>query len=1279
LITFIALWLNQSKIYTNKKQKNMKRFYTLLIFILYLINYISAQSIENLGSPFIRNFTPIEYKGNNQNWCVLQDDRGIIYFGNTNGVLEYDGKSWKLISTTTSSIVRTLAKDNNSNIFVGGNGDFGCLTADSLGVTCYKSLVNKLPEANKDFTDIRKLVCTSHGAYFFTKNNIFQYINDTINIIPFTAAPLFVFNINDIIFAIASEGGIYSIYDGKLTVLPGTFSITENSGRILIVEYDNENIMIITENNGIFIYNIGNFYNKETQNYNFENLDSKQSFYVLDNELNNYFLTNKIYCGIQLDQQNFAVGTVYGGLVIFDNKGKLIQIINKNRGLLDEAVIDVFLDRDNNLWLAQLQGIAYVDYNNPITKFQDFEGIEGSVSAIIKYKNLIFAATSLGLFYLPTHNLSINDDKLTFKIVPGTLDRIWELLEVDNYLIASSSTSLKKIKDTTLNDAYELKNCYTIYKSPLFENKLFIGLSEGFASLDYSLKNNKLEFSNLHNFEEIKSPIREIITFDNNIWLTSSYDGVFRINFPTKTFDNYEITHFDTLSGLPKMSYNYVLNYNNIFLLGTDRGTLNFNGKNFEIVNVLNCPDLDTLGIANVIVNNEKTWVLTASSQIGYLEKKDSIFVLNRVGLVKIMGYSVYNMYFDDKNILWLSTNEGVFRYDTNKELKLDKPYKTLLRKIIIGKDSVIFNGTFTIKKGNFVEFTDKQPQNKIPVLDYKTNSILFDFCSTFYETSENNLYSFYLAGFENEWNQWTSQTSKEYTFLTEGKYTFHLKSINIYGNESEITIYSFSVEPPWYRTIIAYIIYFVALTGFIFLIVYLNTRRLKTANLKLEKIIEERTSEIRHKNQTLEQQKEEILAQAEQLEVTNKELEKLSIVASETDNAVLIMDSAGTFEWGNEGFTRLYGYTFDEFVTNFGKNILTASTNRDVIEAVEKCIKAKKTEIYESEFKTKTGQILWLQTTLTPILNKNDEVVKLIAIESDIRKLKEYESEILQKNEEINTQKEELEIKNQLLEQHNENIKASIRYAKTIQNAILPFQENINKLFENFILYLPKDIVSGDFYWFSHYCKTKTQNATTFFAVVDCTGHGVPGAFMSMIGSRLLNEVVNEKKIFNTDKILAALQRGIEKALRQDQTENNDGMDVCLCKIEDIEDEKYNISFTGAKRSLYYFEKSKNEVHELKADRISIGGTKYTIEKEFTVQNKILAKNDILYFSTDGYIDQNNRDRKRFGSKEFVENLTKISNYKMEEQCKLLSEFLYKWMDGAEQRDDITVIGLKL
>lgn len=251
------------------------------------------------------------------------------------------------------------------------------------------------------------------------------------------------------------------------------------------------------------------------------------------------------------------------------------------------------------------------------------------------------------------------------------------------------------------------------------------------------------------------------------------------------------------------------------------------------------------------------------------------------------------------------------------------------------------------------------------------------------------------------------------------------------------------------------------------------------------------------------------------------------------------------------------------------------------------------------------------------------------------------------------------------------ENLLSSIRYAQRIQEAILPLNSKMNEaLKEHFIIFKPKDNVSGDFYWLS-----KIQEKTVI-AVVDCTGHGVPGAFMSMIGNTLLNHIVNERLIFDPAEILVNLHKGVRTALKQERNEldTTDGMDVCLCVINSKEK---TLSFSGAKRPLYLVENG--EFAEIKGDRKSIGGIQKEVHRKFTTHKKIIESDLVLYLTTDGFGDQSNPEGKKFGTKRLKAFLQEISNNKIKTQKELVLSELASHQLEEEQRDDITVLGIRL
>ena len=413
-------------------------------------------------------------------------------------------------------------------------------------------------------------------------------------------------------------------------------------------------------------------------------------------------------------------------------------------------------------------------------------------------------------------------------------------------------------------------------------------------------------------------------------------------------------------------------------------------------------------------------------------------------------------------------------------------------------------------------------------------------------------------------------------------------------------------------------------------------------------------------------------------LEAQNAELEKLSIVASRTQNAIMIMDPEGNFEWINEGFTRLFGYTLNSLML-ISKNIISFNAAEEIKDKIRYCIDSKTSITYENLLPKADGESVWVQTTLTPILDANGEISKLVAIDSNINKIKEVERSILQKNEEILAQKDVLESQKNEIQLHNTRMHSSLQYAYTIQQAILPSKDEMERYFDVFSIFRPKDIVSGDFYWFTP-LPANWGEERCMVAMIDCTGHGVPGAFMSLIGNRLLNAIVLENKIYAPNIILEHLNAGVKEALKQASNDNTDGMDISICLIEKKIDKNYELTYAGAKQSIYYIQKEvSSEIRTIKGDRILIGGNRL-IEKEvhFTNHKLVFHSGDQLYLSTDGIIDQNAPDRKRFGTQQFLETLEYCAEKTMPAQLHFLETTLAEHQEDEEQRDDISVLALR-
>lgn len=300
-------------------------------------------------------------------------------------------------------------------------------------------------------------------------------------------------------------------------------------------------------------------------------------------------------------------------------------------------------------------------------------------------------------------------------------------------------------------------------------------------------------------------------------------------------------------------------------------------------------------------------------------------------------------------------------------------------------------------------------------------------------------------------------------------------------------------------------------------------------------------------------------------------------------------------------------------------------------------------------------------------------------------QKVRERTAEIQQQKEEIEAQRDTLAEQRNMLADINEHLQKayneielqkkhitdSIYYARRIQNAILPPNEYVKELIpDSFIFYKPKDIVSGDFYWIIH------KEDKIMFAAVDCTGHGVPGAFMSIVGNNQLNYAVNVRGARKSSNILDALNRGVTDTLRQQRAKSSvrDGMDIALCVYDP---KKKKLQFAGAYRPLYLIRNK--ELFQYKGDKFPIGA--YVDEELQTFENNEIdvKKGDVIYIFSDGYPDQfGGEDGGKFLIKHFRNYLFEIHDKPMDEQKQLLDKKLLEWRGKLEQVDDILIIGVK-
>lgn len=278
-----------------------------------------------------------------------------------------------------------------------------------------------------------------------------------------------------------------------------------------------------------------------------------------------------------------------------------------------------------------------------------------------------------------------------------------------------------------------------------------------------------------------------------------------------------------------------------------------------------------------------------------------------------------------------------------------------------------------------------------------------------------------------------------------------------------------------------------------------------------------------------------------------------------------------------------------------------------------------------------------------------------------------------------VNGFKFEHENYEKVIEKKNENITDSLKYAQRIQKAILGSEEEILCNFrEGFIFFQPKDIVSGDFFWFSQVFFNRVEKSSRRILIAaDCTGHGVPGAFMTVMGNALLDEIVNERSITDPHLILHELDKKIVATLQKQNFNQNDGMDMVVLVVEEKDNHTKFIHWAGAKNPLYYVREGK--LHEIKGDKFPIGGNQLKANKAFNTHTFSLQDDDIFYLFTDGFQDQfGGQENKKYMVKRFRNFLLDISKLPMNEQRERLAQEFTAWKGNREQTDDVLVMGIK-
>ena len=837
------------------------KFEKTLFLILTLVCSFSLSFAQENRTSFVRNYGYKDYHANEQNWDVIEGNNGIIYLANNDGVMEYDGVSWRLIELPNMSVVRSLAKDSRGTIYVGGDNEFGYLSANSKGKIVYVSLLNKTPKTSGLFNDIWKIKVLDDKVYFFSANYIFKLENNHVNLIETEDNIYGIFSYNHEIYYQAKKEGLKKIQSDTVVNIPfGDFF----KDIWIFIKTKDHKIVGLDKNNKFYTIDLS--IKKVSSAADFIHQSHLEiSKQLKDLEINNFTV---------FDDGSFGFAT-YSGFYQLSENGKLIQKLNSKSGLLGDIIWNLYKDSSGILWLCTDNSLSRVGVNSKLCYWSIINGVSSCPLDILRINNTLFIASFSGLQYL-TNNQVIKSNLISNKCINFLNFKNPEKPFLSKWLIITINEGVIEINKNKKSNLFNI-NAWMMLQSKSKPSIVYVGANDGLYIIEF--KNSK--WHSLGKVSGIDAKIQSFFEDDNGtIWLGSFLNGIFKLE-PTKNdLTSYKITQYGLKDNLPSLKNNVIFNLNGKLFFGTSKGLFRFYEKQNRFV-----PD-SLFGIAycdgSRSINSlradsvNRVWIKGEKKGKSFFSvatpNSETTYTVTNVPFEVMNDADVNLLYVEPDSTIWFGSPEGLYKFK-GEIPKGPKSYPCYIRKVLLKKDSVIYYGNKSYTYSNF-------EQTK-PSIDYNLNLLSFQFASPFFVSEDLTQYQTWLEGFEKEWSEWSNDTKIDFINLKEGFYKFHVRSKNVYGTISNEDVYQFTILPPWQRTWLAYTLFGIIVMFFVWLVIRINLARMKRQNELLKQTVKERTDNISNKKEKLQIQAKELKASNDKLNILNSTKDKFFTIIS--------------------------------------------------------------------------------------------------------------------------------------------------------------------------------------------------------------------------------------------------------------------------------------------------------------------------------------------------------------------------------------------------------------
>ena len=795
----------------------------LFLIFVFFVQIFRATPIP--FSPIVRNYTVSDYGAGAQNWAVSQDERGVMYFGNNKGLLEFDGNSWTLHELPTKGVVRSIYIDTDGKIFVGSYEEFGYFDLTPNGELVYHSLKNLVEDYTFHNDEFWTILRFEDKIVFQSFNSLFFYDGHSVKGGRMGKLPLNIFQIRDTCYSQLINSGLAILKDNKLQEFVSRDKLIGNDV-IAGFPYGEDAMLLFMRNNGVFLHKNDNSISKWT-------IDCEK-------ELERYTI-NRV---IQTKDSCYIVGTISNGIYAFNKNGHLLWKINTDRGMSNNTVLGLCCDTDNNIWAVLDDGIAYIQSNSLVYYYEPVHRKIGMVYDILVKDKEAYIASNQGLYYL-------NGDMP--ELVSGLEEQTWFVEEYEDQVFCGHNKGTFSLSENKAMLVSNAKGAMCMAEIELRNRKYLLGGTYSHLSLYQQNLSGKWNFwHQLRNFSHMASHIE--VDHQNNVWVEHWQKGLYRLRL-NDNLDAVENVKAYMALGEVRDSHFTLFKINGRVVFSNGNYFYTYEDMNDTIVPYVSMNEqLSELKNIHYVAPIKGNLYWFVNSEMAYLVSCEmNVFqILHRIPF-SLFGKALMEeratvAYDVRRDCSYLCLNNAVARINGDSSMLY---VDTVPKKLWISHMSA-----FGEVKGEKTVF----PIQAGNELDPRLHSVKFSLSYPAYN-NYNYKVRYKLEGFSKRWTDEGNALTTQYFRLPSGEYTFKAEVYDESGVLAAVEL-PFRILTPWYSTELAIVIYIFIGLLFLFLLQYVVYHIVKR---KKDRVIEQQR--ILHQAEIEAQEKKIIALENERLE----------------------------------------------------------------------------------------------------------------------------------------------------------------------------------------------------------------------------------------------------------------------------------------------------------------------------------------------------------------------------------------------------------------------------